>query len=76
MKAIELEKAYNPKDFEDKIISSLLKLQNVKDIKSCDSQLNPGLQYVDNLCSVYRHHLSGTDYNYFFEMIKNYVKII
>ena len=67
---------FNKKDFEDTIISSILEHENVNSIESCDSQLNPGLQYVDNLCSIYRHYLSGTDKNDFFDKIRHYVKII
>lgn len=67
---------FNKRNFEESILSTISKLQNVNSIESCDSQLSPGLQYVDNLCSIYRHHLSGTDKNGFFEKIENYVKIV
>lgn len=67
---------FNKKDFEDAIVATISELQNVNNIESCDSQLNPGLQYADNMCSIYRHHLSGTDKNEFFEKIEKYVKIV
>lgn len=67
---------FNKTDFEAKIIDEMSALHNVSEIYSYDSQMSPGLQFVDNLCSVCRHHLSGTDKNSFFEMIKKYVKVV
>lgn len=67
---------FNKKDFEDSIISVISDYEHVNSIESRDSQISPGLQYVDNLCSVYRHHLSGTDENNFYKQIESYVKIV
>jgi len=54
----------------DHIISTISKNENVNSIKPADSQLVPGLQYVDNLCSVVRLNKSGTDEYGFYEIIK------
>lgn len=53
------------------VIDNLARLKNIASIKPADSQLTPGLQYVDNLCSVIRLHISQYDKNDFYELIKN-----
>ena len=53
------------------IIDVISKIDNVKSIAPADSQLVPGLQYVDNLCSTVRMNKSGTDEYGFYELIKN-----
>ena len=67
---------FNKKDFEKLIISSISELDNVNSIVCCNSQRNTGLQYVDNLCSVYRHHLSETDKYGFYDKVCEHVKIV
>lgn len=64
---------FNKQDFEYNIIEELSSLSNVTSIRSCDSQKNPGLQFVDNLCSVYRLYLDGNDKHNFFDIIKEKV---
>lgn len=66
--------AFNKADFERKIVSAISPLINVVSIESCDSQKNPGLQFVDNLCSVCRLHLDNNDSHEFYEIIKENVK--
>lgn len=51
----------NSKDYDENIINTLAKLDNVVQIRSADSQLTPGLQLVDNLCSVIRQKYSNTE---------------
>lgn len=68
--------AFNKKDFESNIIASILALPSVITIESCDSQKNPGLQFVDNLCSTCRHHLDNDDPYNFYDIIKDNVKEI
>lgn len=53
------------------IIDVISKIENVKSIAPADSQLVPGLQYVDNLCSTVRMNKTGTDDYGFYELIKN-----
>lgn len=59
--------------FENNIIKAVGLLSNVISIKSADSQLIPGLQFADNLCSVIRMYLSKDDSNNYFEIIKDIV---
>lgn len=65
---------FNKQDFEVKIIDVISSLPNVRSIKGCDSQKNPGLQFADNLCSTCRRHLDGSDTSNFFDVIKENVK--
>lgn len=62
--------AFKKKDFEEKIIGSISKIDNVLSIRKQDSQLESGLKFIDNICSsirlyrtkqnkVYYHLLSG-----------------
>ena len=39
-----------------------------------DSQLEPGLQFVDNVCSIIRQNLSEINKNNFYDLIKDWVK--
>lgn len=45
---------------------------NVLSINSCDSRNEPGLQFVDNLCSVIRLNKTKKK-NDFYSLIKNYI---
>ena len=66
--------AFNKDDFEKRIIEKISTYKNVQDIIPCDSQLEPGLQYVDNICSIIRHHISGTDIHGFYQYIETCVR--
>lgn len=55
----------------DHIVYTISKNENVVSIKPADSQLIPGLQYVDNICSVIRLNLSGSDEYGFYNLIKD-----
>ena len=52
------------------VIKTISKRRNVISIISSDSQLIPGLQYVDNLCSVIRISRCGNDQYGFYKIIK------
>ena len=65
---------FNKQDFEAKIINNVSALPTVLSIESCDSQKNPGLQFVDNLCSTCRHHLDGDDPTKFYDIIQDKIK--
>ena len=65
---------FNKQDFEKRIADRISTYGNVQAIMPRDSQLEPGLQYVDNICSIIRHHLSGTDNNKFYELIETWVR--
>lgn len=55
----------------DHIVYTISKNENVVSIKPADSQLIPGLQYVDNICSAIRLNLSGSDEYGFYNLIKD-----
>ena len=46
---------------------------NVNAVIAGDSQLVPGLQFVDNLCSVLRNKLSQNDVYSFYSIIQDHV---
>ena len=57
--------------FENRIISTIGNLKNVKSIKKDYSYNNKGLQFADNVVGVIRRKLSDTDNNGFFDIISN-----
>lgn len=64
---------FNKKDFEMKIVERIGSKDNVRSIKPMNSQLEAGLKYVDNICSVIRLHLSDHDEYIFYSFIKDKV---
>ena len=64
---------FNKPEFERRIADRIYLYSNVQAIMPRDSQLEPGLQFVDNMCSIIRLNLSGQDKYNFFEMIKDWV---
>ena len=64
---------FNKKDFEERIITRISSYKNVQAIMARDSQLEPGLQFVDNICSIIRLHKTEMDQNNFYEMIEKWV---
>ena len=64
---------FNKKDFEMKIVERIGSKDNVRSIKPMNSQLEAGLKYVDNICSVIRLHLSDHDEYSFYSFIKDKV---
>ncbi len=67
---------FNKPDFDSNIIHTISSISSVISISACDSQKNPGLQFVDNLCSTCRHHLSKDDDYHFFDIIRENTKEI
>ena len=61
---------FNKPDFEDNIINTIKLHSNVLSIIPCDSRNEPGLQFVDNLCSVIRLNKSKKE-NDFYSLIEN-----
>ena len=58
--------AFNKPDFEERIVDSANDMQKVIAIYPADSQKEPGLQFVDNICSTIRLKKSNEDiYNYY-----------
>lgn len=67
---------FNKKDFEKKIILSILPIANIESITSADSVLEPGLQFIDNICGAIRLKKSDRDEWGFFNIIENIVREI
>lgn len=65
---------FNKKDFEDRIIERISSYKNVQAIMARDSQVEPGLQLVDNMCSILRLHKSELDKYGFYPMIEDWVR--
>ena len=66
--------AFNKTDFESRIVQSISEHRNVQAIMPRDSQLEPGLQYIDNICSTLRLMKSNNDKFEFYQYIENWVK--
>ena len=64
---------FNKLNFERKIIESVSGRENVIAISAQDSQLEPGLQFVDNLCSILRLKKSYKDTYNFYAFIEQFV---
>ena len=65
---------FNKKDFESRIINTILPYSNVSSIQARDSRTESGLQFVDNICSAIRLHLVGKDQNGFYEIIEDRIQ--
>ena len=65
--------SFRKDNFETDIIEGMMAFKNVSNIQPCKSELEPGLQYIDNICSVLRRHKSGIDEDHFYEIIENMV---
>ena len=63
-------------DFENNIVHSTKIYPFVTDIRPGDSQQEPGLQFVDNLCSVIRRHISINEKDLFYDSISEIVKSV
>ena len=61
--------SFNKPDFEEKIIKNFSFYSKVNSIVARDSRTEPGLQFVDNVCSVIRLQKSNSDINDYFKLI-------
>ena len=68
--------AFNKTDFERRIVERIIDYQNVQAISPVDSQKEPGLQFVDNICSVIRMHASNSDQYGFYQIIEKWIKSV
>lgn len=59
--------------FETTIEDMVSKISGVKSITAGDSQLIPGLQFADNICSVIRLKISENDKNNYYPIIEKLV---
>ena len=62
---------FNKADFELKIIESIKQNNNVLTIVQRDSRLEYGLQFIDNICSIIRHHVYEKDSTLYY-LLTNY----
>ena len=60
--------------FENNIVDSASTTKTVVDIYPQDSQQEPGLQFVDNICSVIRLHKTGKDVFSYYDYIEKMIK--
>ena len=67
---------FGKNDFETRIIDSTKDNALITDIYPEDSQVDPGLQFADNICSVIRLHKSNEDSHDYFDIIENMVEEI
>ena len=65
---------FNKMDFESRITNTILPYSNVSSIQARDSRTEAGLQFIDNICSTIRLHLSGKDQNGFYKIIEDRVQ--
>ncbi len=68
--------AFNKRNFEDRINSTIAPFSNVISVRSADSRMEAGLQFVDNICSVIRLYESGKDHYSFYQIIADRVKMV
>ena len=66
--------AFNKPNFEDNIILSIKDIPMVESICPKDSQTEPGLQFIDNICSVLRRYKSENANREHYEIIRDMVK--
>lgn len=65
--------AFGKKDFEDRIVFTVGRLANAEGIAPADSQIEPGLQFIDNICSVIRLHITADQRDRYYEMIAPFI---
>lgn len=67
---------FGKKDFEARIIDSANDNALVTEIYPEDSQVDPGLQFADNICSTIRLHISDDDPHNYFGIIEDMIEEI
>ena len=61
-------------EFENDIVKSIKAITNVKSIRHGDSQEEKGLQFIDNVCSSIRHHITEGEKDMYYEIIADLVR--
>ena len=67
---------FKNKKFEDSIVNTFIDFENVNSITPRNSQEVPGLQFADNVCSVVRLYITGSDENDYFSHIESMVRSV
>ena len=65
--------SFSKEDFEANIIRSMQSFDVVNSIMPCHSELEPGLQFIDNICSAIRLHEADSDKDGFYIIIEEMV---
>lgn len=66
--------SFGKADFEDRIIKSVFFIDWVKAITPGNSEIEHGLQFADNICSVIRLHKSGDPKDMYYKIIENLIQ--
>lgn len=62
-------------DFESDIVKGVRAFSQVTSARPGDSQEEKGLQFIDNLCSTIRRHISTDEQDMFYDVVSNQVRI-
>lgn len=63
--------AFNVPSFDEKVVRELSKQKAVQAIMPQNSQSEPGLQLIDNICSVLRYYKTSGEKNDWYKMLEN-----
>ena len=66
--------SFGKKDFEERIINSFRDVDCVEKIFPGISEKEPGLQFVDNICSLIRLHISKDKKDVYYDKIRHMLK--
>lgn len=61
--------------FEKDIVKSLKAFSHVTSARPGDSQEEKGLQFIDNICSIVRRHISEDEVDMFYDIISDSVRV-
>ena len=62
--------------FENDIVKSVKAFSHVKSARPGDSQEEKGLQFIDNICSTIRRHISENEADIFYDIISDSVRVV
>ena len=65
---------FNLPTFETRIVQTISKYKNVQAIMPQDSQIEPGLQFADNICSILRHKKTTNTANEYYKLLENKIR--
>ena len=65
---------FNVPTFDLKIVQTISGYKNVQAIMPRDSQTEPGLQFVDNICSILRRQISAKEKNEWYKILEERIR--
>ena len=65
---------FNLPAFETRIVQTISKYKNVQAIMPQDSQIEPGLQFADNICSILRHKKATNVASEYYKLLENKIR--